>query len=302
MLLGSGTYGNVVVSKKSSKHAVKTFKKTDFKFFVRELWNLSLVKDVPHFCQLVSYDIDLCNFTMQRYETNLHDLSGVLSYDRRYSLTDDIVEQIDAAVSFLHSRKIAHNDISLSNIFCNYQKSTNKIECFLGDFSLSSINDDFKSHTEGEFLYCDRDPSATNMESDVWSFGVSIFDFLTKLNKWSDVEVSQKSQHLDFLKMFPQNKIKSYTYKSMCSFLKLKGKDRPHVEVAENIEAKFDKMEKKTKNQKTKKAISYLKRAGIDQYSEDLDDEGFADHSDRNTFTEHFEPIDIIDFIKVNFS
>jgi len=296
IVLGEGTYGKVVSSSESDKHAVKNFEKADFKFFIRELWCLSLVKDIPNFCQLISYDIRKIEFTMFKYETTLFDLMNELNYSERVLLTDDIIEQSDKAVSFLHERGIAHNDISLSNIFCNYNRSTNKLDCFLGDFSLTSINDDYKSHDKKEYLYHDRDLDATNMESDVWALGISVFYFLSKIIKWKDIPPlsSLKADFIDYREIYPDQMIQVYTYEVLCKFLKFKGQDRPHLDITCDVDAKFHKLENKNKaNKSRKEAIEFMRNVTVERC--------LVSSPDNRKFVEYFEPLDIMDFVKRNF-
>jgi serine/threonine protein kinase len=296
MHLGKGSYGSVVVSRYCNNHAVKNFVQTDFKFFVRELWFLSLFKDVPNICQLVSYDIEKIEITMIRYQTNLHKLMKSLPYGTRFTLTDDIINQTSTALSYLHSRGIAHNDISESNIFCNYNYSTNKIECFLGDFSLTSVDDDYKSHDKPQYLYFDRDMEATNAESDVWSLGITIFYFLSKKIEWSQLpyDVTSTYDCIDYTSLFPDYQITKYTYEVLCQFLQFNAKARPRVEVTYEIIKRFNTIKRRTaKNTTRRDALKYMKYVTVDRC--------LIKDPDNKAFVNYFTPIDIIDYVKRNF-
>lgn len=296
MHLGKGTYGSVVVSRYCKDHAIKSFVRTDFKFFLRELWYLSLFKDIPNICQIVSYDLGRREFTMIRYETNLHKLMNRLPYETRYSLTDEIIIQTSKALSFLHSRGIAHNDISESNIFCNYNYSNNKIECYLGDFSLTSVNDDYKSHDKPEYLYYDRDIEASNTESDVWSLGITVFYFLSKKICWSDLpeDITTTSDYIDYMSLYPEYKITNYTYDVLCNFLMFDGKARPHVEITYQIDKRFSTIKKRTtKNTTRREALKFMKYVTMDRC--------LIKNPDNSKFVDYFGPIDIIDYVKRNF-
>lgn len=298
MHIGKGSYGSVFVSQKCEKHAVKLFENKDFRFYVRELWFLSLLKDVPNFCQLVSYEMDKLEFTMIRYDTNLHSLANELTYYDRYKITDSIIYQMNDALSFLHNRGISHNDISMSNIFCNYDKHKRDIKCYLGDFSLTSVNDDYKSHDNPTYLYFDIDPEATNMESDVWSLGITIFYFLSKCILWDDISfVLEEQDFIDYHSLYPDFKIANFTYDTLCDFLNFKGINRPRADTIYNIASKFDKIKNKinksNKNKTRRKAIKFMKNVTVDRC--------LVDTPNNEYFVEYFSPIDITNFVKRNF-
>lgn len=289
--LGKGSYGTVRVKPGNKDIAVKTFTEADFRFFTRELFFLSLFKDFPHICQIVSYDIDKNKIEMVRYQLSLNDLIFGLPYQRRVQLSDEILIQIDKAISYLHSRGIAHNDISAGNIFCNYRCSN--LECFLGDFSVTSIKDDYKSHDKEEFLYFDPDPDATNFQSDVWSLGVTVFYFLSKTIRYSDIVITK--DYIDYTELYPDYKITNFTYTALCKMLNLKGSNRPSISQSFDIYSKFKRIKNNlSKETVSYKAIKFMKFVTVDRC--------LVQSPDSSSFVDYFYNLDIIDFITRNFS
>lgn len=109
--------------------------------FFTELFVLSLCQEVDHFCQIRDASFKLNNYkiVMDRYNSDLHHLMVTLPNAKRVDLVDSITNQLCEALKYLHSHGIAHNDIHLSNIFCNYDSDNNTVKCYLGDFGLSTI-------------------------------------------------------------------------------------------------------------------------------------------------------------------
>jgi len=173
-LIGYGAYGKVY--KINDKLAVKEF--ALFTDYIRESFWLSFVKFQPGFCVINKLDSTNKRITMNLYETDLYKLSKSLSLDKKISLIDSIIEQLLPALIFLHERGISHNDIKLSNVFCNYNNENNTIQCYLGDFSLMSIKGDSFYRRFYKCLKWSTSPS-TNLQKDIWAFGALIVQFLT---------------------------------------------------------------------------------------------------------------------------
>jgi serine/threonine protein kinase len=166
----------------------------------------------------------------------------------------------------------------------------------LGDFSLTSVDDDYKSHDKPQYLYFDRDMEATNAESDVWSLGITIFYFLSKKIEWSQLpyDVTSTYDCIDYTSLFPDYQITKYTYEVLCQFLQFNAKARPRVEVTYEIIKRFNTIKRRTaKNTTRRDALKYMKYVTVDRC--------LIKDPDNKAFVNYFTPIDIIDYVKRNF-
>lgn len=169
MLIGRGSYGEVIADDKNS--VTKTYYNEDT--FIRELFYLSYFKGCSHICQIKSYNFESKTITMQRYQTDLLHLSMILTYEERIRIMDTIIDQILISLQHLHSIGIIHGDLFVQNVFCNYDEG--KIECFLGDFSLSCI----RGFDRADYLIT-LIPEKNNLNTkyDIWCLGLLIQNFL----------------------------------------------------------------------------------------------------------------------------
>lgn len=300
MLLGCGSYGTVSLV---DNYAVKNFNvrnsklskeeeyRSNFKYFSRELCYLSFFTGVPYFCQLVDYDIKEMTITMERYDGPLSKYIDIFNYTKRNFLAKTIIKQIDTALTFLHERGISHNDVSCGNILCNVNFDKNTIECYLADFSTTSIETKFRAHALKDLIYYDPDSSATNKESDIWALGATIIHFLSGSNRAStfrrDSSEMKDRGYIDYRICFPNMKIEAFTYNTLKHLLKYKAKERPHVETEINLKAKI--IEKKKQCGDYLNYVEFVMVKNTQGKNLDFDD-----------FKDYFNVVDIIDFIGQN--
>lgn len=93
----------------------------------------------------------------------------------------DFFRQIAQGLEYLHNLNICHRDIKCDNIFMH--KDKNKYVCKIGDFGLSSYDNNLK-HGCGTLLYCApemlrKDVIYKGTKCDIWSLGVVLFCMLS---------------------------------------------------------------------------------------------------------------------------
>lgn len=138
---------------------------------------------------------------MEKYGDNLLNLAYKIPYNKRLELIDFIVNQILVGLEQIHRRGIIHGDLLISNIFCNYDENENTIECFIGDFSLSSVFD-FNREDKKAILF-PKDKRLTT-KFDIWTLGLIIQHFLFKFNPSPNLRIINKK----FLNPFDNKSIK----------------------------------------------------------------------------------------------
>jgi len=183
--LGKGTYGNVTCQE-GEDFVIKTFtegNEYDYIFY-KELFCLSLFKDTKGICQIIDYDMEKKQIKMKKYDMDLAKLMLTISFVKRLALVDDIISQVLTSLRELHSRGITHSDLTLRNIFCNYDAENNKVDCFLGDFSISCIispymqgigNNDYPNNLENFNIKRNE-----QTKFDIWCLWVAMYAFLFK--------------------------------------------------------------------------------------------------------------------------
>lgn len=169
-----GSYGTVTLREKT---ATKTFKN---KFYIRELCFMQLCKKFPHICAVQSYDIGKKEIVMPRYQYDLEELSKILQLDERIYISQFIIEQMLNTLNCLHYNGIVHGDIKPANIFCNYDSETKKINCYLGDFSISRSKNFVEDYAGYGLLSPPENGILITKQSDIWMLGATIIKFITK--------------------------------------------------------------------------------------------------------------------------
>lgn len=222
MKILEGSYGIVYFT---NDYAIKKFKKDAIHAFYVELFYLSILRKNFNVCKIVDIDFQNKTITMNKYEGNLQDLALVLNFEKRISLSHELIKQIHPVINILHSRGINHSDITPRNIF--YLKTNEEYNFFLGDFSRTSVRNEEKTYSKNfgnNFLYIDPDKSSTNVETDLWCFGITIYQFI--LNNFN----SDQLLDLNKIEMICSNN-------HLKHFLDKTGKNR---KVVENTNPFFD--------------------------------------------------------------
>ena len=161
VLLGHGADGNVYII--DDDLCIKEFTNPDAHSI--EITYLNIVRGIPNFCQMTDYDRDYLTITMVRYQYSLTALMKKLPPQVRYRLVDSMIDQLFTALKFLRAHFVAHNDLTLDNIYCNYDGT--HLECYIGDFGMATINDG--NHTN----------EGSDINDDIAILGRSIIRFIT---------------------------------------------------------------------------------------------------------------------------
>jgi len=175
--LAIGNFGTII-HEKGNNFIIKEIEEN--RIFHVELFYLSIFKDCPNICQIIDYNISANQIKMVKYDYDLYQLSKLISFDKKIELVKDIITHVFIGLREMHSRGITHCDIRDENIFCNYDFENNKIECFVSDFSLTSIRtldycaiDDYPNEYEEEDFN-----KNTQTKLDIWCIFDVIKSFL----------------------------------------------------------------------------------------------------------------------------
>lgn len=211
--------------------AIKKFKHDDTLAFMVELFYLSFFKGCKGFCEIIDANVKEKTITMKRYDGSLSDLKIKLNRKERCVIAEKILNDILPAIDYLHNHGINHADIKCDNVF--YSKMDGKYQFVLGDFSLTSVRNDRKTYGSLGFcdcLYADPDSNANKRQTDLWFFGITLWEFITgdykacipceNLMYQEDTSYLDIEFNFDFVKLTPRLR---YHLKSL---LKLNASDR----------------------------------------------------------------------------
>lgn len=182
-ILGSGRYSKVYGF---NRYALKILNDTTVQYHDLqseiEVLNCISHQNVLHGYGVFKIDRSIC-FVMDRK------ISSLLNY--KFNNINDkyiVIQQLQDALLYLHSKMYLHLDISLSNILYDYN-SNGQISAYISDFSLSEKTKDLKfsdghhrispvyrpyENLRGSTLYTNK--------SDLWSLGICIYEILNDIN------------------------------------------------------------------------------------------------------------------------
>ena len=143
--IGGGAEGEVFIIDDFS--VAKAFH--EFESYNNEKCTLLKLKGVKGFSQIISSDDKSKTIVMTRYMCDI----GQLDENLKDKFEEAICSQLSESVKYLHSHNMYHGDLTMHNIFCNYDGES--IECFVGDFGLSGSFDIIDEVVEEE-LYMDK--------------------------------------------------------------------------------------------------------------------------------------------------
>ncbi len=196
-----GTFATVSIQ---NDVAIKSFKDTiSIDVWYRELFYLSLFQQT-RISKILEADSKSFTITMSKYDGDLVDLACKLNHIERIALSDKIIDDILPVINLLHSRGVSHRDIKAPNIF--YRQIDDDYEFFLGDFSKTTIKDTKKLYDTS--LYSDPCQECDNRQTDLWMFGIVIWNFITRSasSHYSDLMMeyhAPESPYLDFRIVYP---------------------------------------------------------------------------------------------------
>lgn len=265
-----GTYGTITFQ---GNTAIKQF--SNPKVFYKELFFLSLFKRYK-IAQIIDASFIDMTITMERYDGSLIHLIGKTSYEERLYLAGKIIRQILPVIHSLHSHGVAHKDITTANIFYQ-QNATSLFEFYLGDFSLMSAFNETNYHKVRirEFpdlinLYSDPDTRATIQQTDLWMFGVTLWEFVSK-----DRFIGRLTpgDFLDYKQVFYDEGVSHYittdVYKVLCDLLQYNAckRETTSPKRVEYTKVEYAKVE-------YAKVLEHLQKYGVQ--------ESFANHLCKN--------------------
>lgn len=208
-VIGSGSFGKVLIAKKDDKlFAAKElntlkFKKEDFEYLGNEILISSsfMNKNLVQFSDI--FEINSAKYLLYEY-CNGGDLQHCLTkFKELYeqSFTEEIIQHIMKGilngVSCLHRNKILHRDIKPNNILISFEKEDDRLDLLMlksevkiSDFGLSKFKDQMQmDEIAGTPLYMDpqlyfkgkdKINYVNNFEkADIWSIGILAFELLT---------------------------------------------------------------------------------------------------------------------------
>ena len=110
--IGGGAEGEVFIIDDFS--VAKAFH--EFESYNNEKCTLLKLKGVKGFCQIISSDDKSKTIVMTRYMCDI----GQLDENLKDKFEEAICSQLSESVKYLHSHNMYHGDLTMHNIFCNY--------------------------------------------------------------------------------------------------------------------------------------------------------------------------------------
>lgn len=208
-VIGSGSFGKVLIAKKEGKQFAakkldtKKFKPEDFEYMSNEILISSsfMNKNLVQFVDI--FEIDSAKYLLYEF-CNGGDLKWCLKRFKelyKQSFTEEIIQHIMKGilngVSCLHRNKILHRDIKPNNILISFDNEDDRLDLLMlksevkiSDFGLSKFKDQVAiNEVAGTPLYMDpqlyfkgrdRINYVNNFEkADIWSIGILAFELLT---------------------------------------------------------------------------------------------------------------------------
>ena len=215
-LIREGEYGNVYFSKTDPNVVIKIIHRKYISLYYREIFHMILLQKTPHIAEFTGYGPSSLRIHTKRYQYDLRKLAYELPYNIRCQLTDSIIEQMLKAISKIHSLGIIHADIKIDNIFCDYDPITNTIQCYLGDFGLSTI----QAVRHGYDGMYQAPEDVYSKQIDIWALGATIIQFLTKTHVREILQYDNMKDFWDYKIRFPTDYISDKTYHHLCNFMK----------------------------------------------------------------------------------
>lgn len=162
----------------------------------REAKILSMLKDNPNICQLISYQRYVGknekNKIVLYEQLYFGDLHGLLSssfnplpMEERYVVYMRLFENLLSAVSSVHEAEIVHRDIKLENIFIKKYEGSNRYRAVLGDFESSTFGNVSRAKSRGTNFFkapeCLDETLLFDKGVDIWSLGCALYLLLSNL-------------------------------------------------------------------------------------------------------------------------
>ena len=169
-----GSYGIVTVG---DYDVVKSFKDTNDKNIFWKEVIIHTILDFDCFAKMYYYDYDSRTITLEKYQYDLLRLGESLPLHKRLYLVKQILDQCLNAVQIMHKLGIVHADIRADNIFCNFDEDEMTIQCFIGDFSIATIDnigdnyDNYMMYKPPEYIY--------DKQIDIWMLAMAVIQFVT---------------------------------------------------------------------------------------------------------------------------
>ena len=261
--IGEGAYGEVYLAKYfKTDVAIKIFDRTKFKKNIRK----KFIKEAEILCSLRSPFIVLFMGVCLNYKnymlvteymeqgslyTLIHTQKIKMTFDKKLS----IIESISHGMNHLHENKVLHCDLKSSNILImdNYRKVK------LCDFGLSTVKNKLQKRNRDiigtpnwmapEILRGEKYDEA----SDVFSFGMVIWEILTEKIPYNDLSIPQivGSVGFDFTQqlILPESTVCLYRLKKLMeTCLSRKSKLRPSFDmIVEEIDLVKEDLKKHKK-------------------------------------------------------
>lgn len=236
-IVKEGAYGVVTFDE---EYAYKRFDESDIHVFYREVFYLSLFKG------LKISQIERCSrlqIVMKKYDGSLEDLMYRTTQMERAKIADEICSQLIPTLQEIHARGVKHRDITPANVFYNFRDNT--YDFYLADFSLATVLDTNKPWNCATCMRTDPDSNAWGRETDMWMFGVMIFEFITgrKNRYFVDSALSDGEKFLDFRKIMPF-RISDKLYNFLCNSLNFSGGDRVVGEITNPLKKPDEELNK----------------------------------------------------------
>lgn len=215
--MGSGTYGNVYLTKKSKDqlYVVKEIKKKKNINYLDEYVNLERLVDrcSEYFICLVEYiETDIYFYIVMNYDVGYVSLQDYLNKNNNEvsgQFIVNIINKLCLAINYMHSRGISHNDIKPDNLLVNQHGDIKIIDfgisCMLEKCKLSVLKQltgttQYMDPFQYNRLYEGNPVEANERKfADYFAFGILIYRLLLK---GTPLELLYKKDYVSYFKNY----------------------------------------------------------------------------------------------------
>ncbi|MEM2987121.1 MAG: protein kinase family protein [Nitrososphaerota archaeon] len=209
MFLGQGSYGKVFIR---DNKAVKKFGKLSH--LIQEYTALKYLSDCDYIVHARGVDFKNLEIHMELYDLSLRKWLQEHDDDKDYFFyINNIIHDILMGLIELHDRNLVHGDLKPGNILVRLKP----FKVVLGDCGFVSI---YKYAKVDKTAAVYRDPVVShNTSHDMFSFGICLLEFLTK------IRINKQASYSE-LQQITKEKVTNKEYRRIISSLLSENKDR----------------------------------------------------------------------------
>lgn len=237
--IGNGSYGHVYkVNEKTACKKIKLKGKCIPPNAIKEVFFLSLLQKDDFVVQIKNFKVEKDNIYifMELCDMSLYDYIINTNWKERRSFFPYFFHQIENMIKFLRFRNVVHYDIKPRNILLLGDKLK------LCDFGLSHVIKDPQDNHLGckftarykppEYMKFKKNHEKFCTASDIWSFGITVLEFITgekfiiDEEKFKNLPLLRNGRGIDVSKFLEKYNIPEKYISKLTSWLQLNPKNR----------------------------------------------------------------------------